>query len=139
MTSRVLSVLVVFFASIFVGWNLIGTTEKVQAQPVIPSYLELMSMTKPQIKEKSSVSIDTINIAVDVNTQEVSIKGTTDAVVNVTTTGKVKPVVKWRTKVKEVNTGFPKVSSIANLPEDVKPLSPFTKDFNNEEQEYFYA
>ena len=139
MTSRVLSVLVVFFASIFVGWNLIGTTEKVQAQPVIPSYLELMSMTKPQIKEKSSVSIDTINIAVDVNTQEVSIKGTTDAVVNVTTTGKVKPVVKWRTKVKEVNTGFPKVSSIANLPEDVKPPSPFTKDFNNEEQEYFYA
>lgn len=139
MTSRVLSVLVVFFASIFVGWNLIGTTEKVQAQPVIPSYLELMPMTKPQIKEKSSVSIDTINIAVDVNTQEVSIKGTTDAVVNVTTTGEVKPVVKWRTKVKEVNTGFPKVSSIANLPEDVKPLSPFTKDSNNEEQEYFYA
>ena len=98
MTSRVLSVLVVFLASIFVGWNLIGTTEKVQAQPVIPSYLELMSMTKPQIKEKSSVSIDTINIAVDVNTQEVSIKGTTDAVVNVTTTGEVKPVVKWRSK-----------------------------------------
>ena len=139
MTSRVLSVLVVFFASIFVGWNLIGTTEKVQAQPVIPSYLELMSMTKPQIKEKSSVSIDTINIAVDVNTQEVSIKGTTDAVVNVTTTGEIKPVVKWRTKVTEVNTGFPKVSSIANLPEDVKPLSPFTKDSKNEEQEYFYA
>lgn len=139
MTSRVLSVLVVFFASIFVGWNLIGTTEKVQAQPVIPSYLELMSMTKPQIKEKSSVSIDTINIAVDVNTQEVSIKGTTDAVVNVTTTGEIKPVVKWRTKVKEVNTGFPKVSSMANLPEDVKPLSPFTKDSKNEEQEYFYA
>lgn len=139
MTSRVLSVLVVFFASIFVGWNLIGTTEKVQAQPVIPSYLELMSMTKPQIKEKSSVSIDTINIAVDVNTQEVSIKGTTDAVVNVTTTGEIKPVVKWRTKVKEVNTGFPKVSSTANLPEDVKPLSPFTKDSKNEEQEYFYA
>lgn len=133
MTSRVLSVLVVFLASIFVGWNLIGTTEKVQAQSVIPSYLELMSITKPQIKEKSSVSIDTINIAVDVNTQEVSIKGTTDAVVNVTTTGEVKPVVKWRTKVKEVNTGFPKVSSIANLPEDVKPLSPFTKDSNNEE------
>lgn len=133
MTSRVLSVLVVFLASIFVGWNLIGTTEKVQAQLVIPSYLELMSMTKPQIKEKSSVSIDTINIAVDVNTQEVSIKGTTDAVVNVTTTGEVKPVVKWRTKVREVNTGFPKVSSIANLPEDVKPLSPFTKDSNNEE------
>lgn len=134
MTSRVLSVLVVFFASIFVGWNLVGTTEKVQAQPVIPSYLELMSMTKPQNVEKPSVSIDTITIAVDVNTQEVSVKGTTDAIVNVTTVGEVKPIVKWKTKVKEVNTGFPKVSSIATLPEDVKPLSPFTKDSNNEKE-----
>lgn len=134
MTSRVLSVLVVFFASIFVGWNLVGTTEKVQAQPVVPSYLELMSMTKPQNVEKPSVSIDTITIAVDVNTQEVSVKGTTDAVVNVTTVGEVKPIVKWRTKVKEVNTGFPKVSSVATLPEDVKPLSPFTKDSDNEKE-----
>lgn len=134
MTSRVLSVLVVFFASIFVGWNLVGTTEKVQAQPAIPSYLELMSITKPQNVEKPSVSIDTINIAVDVNTQEVSVKGTTDAVVNITTVGEVKPIVKWKTKVKEVNTGFPKVSSVATLPEDVKPLSPFTKDSNNEKE-----
>lgn len=134
MTSRVLSVLVVFFASIFVGWNLVGTTEKVQAVPAIPSYLELMSITKPQNVEKPSVSIDTINIAVDVNTQEVSVKGTTDAVVNITTVGEVKPIVKWKTKVKEVNTGFPKVSSVATLPEDVKPLSPFTKDSNNEKE-----
>ncbi len=134
MTSRVLSVLVVFFASIFVGWNLVGTTEKVQAQPAIPSYLELMSITKPQNVEKPSVSIDTINIAVDVNTQEVSVKGTTDAVVNITTVGEVKPIVKWKTKLKEVNTGFPKVSSVATLPEDVKPLSPFTKDSNNEKE-----
>lgn len=134
MTSRVLSVLVVFFASIFVGWNLVGTTEKVQAQPAIPSYLELMSITKPQNVEKPSVSIDTINIAVDVNTQEVSVKGTTDAVVNITTVGEVKPIVKWKTKVKEANTGFPKVSSVATLPEDVKPLSPFTKDSNNEKE-----
>lgn len=126
MTSRVLSVLIVFFASIFVGWNLIGTTEKVQAQPVIPSYLELTSMMKPQIKKELSVSIDTINVIVDVNTQEVSVKGTTDAIINVTTTGEIKPIVKWKTKIKEVNTGFPKVNSIANLPEDIKPVDPFT-------------
>lgn len=126
MTSRVLSVLIVFFASIFVGWNLIGTTEKVQAQPVIPSYLELTSMMKPQIKKELSVSIDTINVIVDVNTQEVSVKGTTDAIINVTTTGEIKPIVKWKTKIKEVNTGFPKVNSIANLPEDTKPVDPFT-------------
>lgn len=126
MTSRVLSVLIVFFASIFVGWNLVGITENVQAQPVIPSYLELTSIMKPQIKKELSVSIDTINVIVDVNTQEVSVKGTTDAIINVTTTGEIKPIVKWKTKIKEVNTGFPKVNSIANLPEDIKPVEPFT-------------
>ena len=123
MNSRIVSVVLIFFASIYIGWNLVNTTEVVQAQPVIPSYLELMSMTH----SKKSAGIDTINVSVDINTHEVSVNGTTDAIVNVTTTGEVKPIVKYRTKVKEVNTGFPKVSSIANLPEDVKPLSPFTK------------
>ena len=127
MNSRIVSVVLIFFASIYIGWNLINTTEVVQAQPVIPSYLALMSMTHSKTEEKKSAGIDTINVSVDINTHEVSVNGTTDAIVNVTTTGEVKPIVKYRTKVKEVNTGFPKVSSIANLPEDTKPLSPFTK------------
>lgn len=127
MSSRIVSVVLIFFASIYIGWNLVNTTEVVQAQPVIPSYLELMSMTHSKTEEKKSAGIDTINVSVDISTHEVSVNGTTDAIVNVTTTGEVKPIVKYRTKVKEVNTGFPKVSSIANLPEDTKPLSPFTK------------
>lgn len=127
MNSRIVSVVLMFFASIYIGWNLVNTTEVVQAQPVIPSYLELMSMTHSKTEEKKSVGVDTINVSVDINTHEVSVNGTTDAIVNVTTTGEVKPIVKYRTKVKEVNTGFPKVSSIANLPENTKPLSPFTK------------
>jgi hypothetical protein len=127
MNSRIVSVVLIFFASIYIGWNLINTTEVVQAQPVIPSYLELMSMTHSKTEEKKSAGIDTINVSVDISTHEVSVNGTTDAIVNVTTTGEIKPIVKYRTKVKEVNTGFPKVSSIANLPEDTKPLSPFTK------------
>lgn len=127
MNSRIVSVVLMFFASIYIGWNLVNTTEVVQAQPVIPSYLELMSMTHSKTEEKKSAGIDTINVSVDISTHEVSVNGTTDAIVNVTTTGEVKPIVKYRTKVKEVNTGFPKVSSIANLPEDTKPLSPFTK------------
>lgn len=127
MNSRIVSVVLIFFASIYIGWNLVNTTEVVQAQPVIPSYLELMSMTHSKTEEKKSAGIDTINVLVDISTHEVSVNGTTDAIVNVTTTGEVKPIVKYRTKVKEVNTGFPKVSSIANLPEDTKPLSPFTK------------
>ena len=127
MNSRIISVVLMFFASIYIGWNLVNTTEVVQAQPVIPSYLELMSMTHSKTEEKKSAGIDTINVSVDISTHEVSVNGTTDAIVNVTTIGEVKPIVKYRTKVKEVNTGFPKVSSIANLPEDTKPLSPFTK------------
>lgn len=127
MNSRIVSVVLMFFASIYIGWNLVNTTEVVQAQPVIPSYLELMSMTPSKTEEKKSAGIDTINVSVDISTHEVSVNGTTDAIVNVTTTGEIKPIVKYRTKVKEVNIGFPKVSSIANLPEDTKPLSPFTK------------
>lgn len=132
-----MSIAILFGASVLVGYNLIGTVEPVQAQqPVVPSYLELMSMMHSNSKkEESSVSkVDTITVSYDVNTQEVSVKGTTDAIVNVTTTGELKPVVKWRTKVKEVNTGFPKVRSVANLPEDVKPLSPFTKESQNEQE-----
>nr|DAO43063.1 MAG TPA: hypothetical protein [Caudoviricetes sp.] len=137
MNGRIISTAILFVASVLVGYNLIGTVEPIQAQqPVVPSYLELMSMMHSNSKkEESSVSkVDTITVSYDVNTQEVSVKGTTDAIVNVTTTGELKPVVKWRTKVKEVNTGFPKVRSIANLPEDVKPLSPFTKESQNEQE-----
>ena len=137
MNGRIMSTAILFVASVLVGYNLIGTVEPIQAQqPVVPSYLELMSMMRSNSKkEESSVSkVDTITVSYDVNTQEVSVKGTTDAIVNVTTTGELKPVVKWRTKVKEVNTGFPKVRSVANLPEDVKPLSPFTKESQNEQE-----
>lgn len=137
MNGRIMSTTILFVASVLVGYNLIGTVEPIQAQqPVVPSYLELMSMMHSNSKkEESSVSkVDTITVSYDVNTQEVSVKGTTDAIVNVTTTGELKPVVKWRTKVKEVNTGFPKVRSVANLPEDVKPLSPFTKESQNEQE-----
>lgn len=135
MNGRIMSIAILFGASVLVGYNLIGTIEPVQAQqPIVPSYLELMSMMHSNSKkEELSVSkVDTITVSYDVNTQEVSVKGTTDAIVNVTMTGELKPVVKWRTRVKEVNTGFPKVRSIANLPEDVKPLSPFTKANVNE-------
>lgn len=135
MNGRILSTAILFVASILVGYNLIGTVEPVQAQqPVVPSYLELMSMMHSNSKkEESSVSkVDTITVSYDVNTQEVSVRGTTDAIVNVTTTGELKPIVKWRTKVKEVNTGYPKVRSIARMPEDTKPIEPFTKVNTNE-------
>lgn len=135
MNGRIMSIAILFGASVLVGYNLIGTIEPIQAQqPVVPSYLELMSMMHSNSKkEESSVSkVDTITVSYDVNTQEVSVKGTTDAIVNVTTTGELKPVVKWRTRVKEVNKGYPKVQSIARMPEDAKPIEPFTKANMNE-------
>lgn len=133
MNNRILSAVCLFLASAFVGYNIISTVEPVQAQPpVVPSYLEMLSMMHSNQKVQSVSKVDTIEVSYDVNTQEVSVKGTTDAIVNVTTTGELKPVVKWKTRVKEVNTGYPKVSSIANLPEDTKPISPFTKDFGYE-------
>ena len=133
MNNRILSAVCLFLASAFVGYNLISTVEPVQAQqPVMPSYLEMLSMMHSNQKAQSVSRVDTIEVSYDINTQEVSVKGTTDAIVNVTTTGELKPLVKWKTRVKEVNTGYPKVSSIANLPEDIKPISPFTKDFGYE-------
>lgn len=129
MNNRILSAVCLFLASAFVGYNIISTVEPVQAQPpVVPSYLEMLSMMYSNQKVQSVSKVDTIEVSYDVNTQEVSVKGTTDAIVNVTTTGELKPVVKWKTRVKEVDTGYPKVSSIANLPKDTKPISPFTKN-----------
>ena len=130
MNNRMLTVVGMFVVSVFIGRQMFATTEVIQAQPVIPSIVELPNFPKVIKEEKKSV--DEINVEVDLSTLEVSVKGTTDAKVNVKTTGEPKPVVKWRTKVKEVNTGFPKVRSIANLPEDVKPLSPFTKESQDE-------
>lgn len=125
MNIRVLAVIAIFLASVYVGRGLINT-ETVQAQPVTPSYLEMLSLTQPKVEETKSESVDTIDIVYNKETQEVSIKGTSDAYVNVTTTGKQKPVVKWKTKiVKEKGGGYPYVKSIGQIPDSTKAISPF--------------
>ena len=55
-------------------------------------------------------------------------KGTTDAKVNVKTTGEPKPVVKWKTKVieKTNSTGYPKVNAISKVSDDESPATPLT-------------
>lgn len=130
MNSRILSAVGLFIASIFVGYNILSTVEPVQAQqPVIPSYLELMSMMHSNKEAKSVSKVDTIEVSYDVNTQEVSVKGTADAIVNVTTTGELKPVVKWRTKVieKEAASGYPYIKSVGIMPDSIKAISPLSK------------
>ena len=99
MNNRMLTVVGMFVVSVFIGRQMFATTEVIQAQPVMPSIVELPNFPKVIKEEKKSV--DEIDVEVDLSTLEVSVKGTTDAKVNVKTTGEPKPVVKWKTKVIE--------------------------------------
>lgn len=124
MTVRIVSVVSMFIASIFVGYNLLPT-EKVQAQPLVVSPIEIPYFNKIQSKE--TMSTPEIDVQVDLSTNEVSVKGTVDAKVNVTTVGEPKPIVKWKTRVKkEVHRdtiGYPYVKSVGHMPTDSKPIS----------------
>lgn len=117
MTSRFLSVISIFVLAFIIGTNLLST-ESVQAQAVPVAPLELSFVTAPV---KQSVSVDTFNVSYDINTREVSVKGSADAIVNVTVTGEVKPAIKYRTV--EKNTGYPYIRSMSKISD--KPISPF--------------
>lgn len=82
----------------------------------------------PKVIKEEKESVDEINVEVDLSTLEVSVKGTTDAKVNVKTTGEPKPVVKWKTKVieKTNSTGYPKVNAISKVSDDESPATPLT-------------
>ena len=123
MNTRMLTVVGMFAVSVLIGRQMFATTEVIQAQPVIPSIVELPSFPKVIKEEKKSV--DKIDVEVDLSTLNVSVKGTTDAIVNVKTVGEPTPVVKWKTKVieKENSTGYPYVKSIGRVSDDELPQS----------------
>lgn len=123
MTSRFLSVISIFVLAFIIGTNLLST-ESVQAQAVPVAPLELSFVTAPV---KQSVSVDTFNVSYDINTREVSVKGSADAIVNVTVTGEIKPVIKYRTI--EKNTGYPYIKSMSKISD--KPISPFNYEQSN--------
>ena len=127
MNNRMLTVVGMFVVSVFIGRQMFATTEVIQAQPVIPSIVELPNFPKVIKEEKKSV--DEINVEVDLSTLEVSVKGTTDAKVNVKTIGEPKPIVKWRTKTieKEVASGYPYIKSVGTMPDSIKAISPLSK------------
>ena len=116
-----------FIASCIIGFGLRQTVTVVQAAPVIPSPIEMPKF--PIVNSEENKSVDKIDVEVDLSTLEVSVKGTTDAIVNVKTTGEPKPVVKWRTKVVEklTSTGYPKVCSISRVSDDESPVTPLSK------------
>ena len=124
MNNRMLTVVGMFVVSVFIGRQMFATTEVIQ--PVIPSIVELPNFPKVIKEEKKSV--DEIDVEVDLSTLEVSVKGTTDAKVNVKTTSEPKPVVKWKTKVieKTNSTGYPKVKAISKVSDDESPATPLT-------------
>lgn len=127
MTVRVLSVVSMFIVSIFIGYNMFNSTEKLQAQtPVVPSYLEMLSISKSKVEERPSVT--EIDVSIDLSTKEVTVKGTSDAIVNISTFGEPTPIVKYKTKLKRdtVSTGYPYVNSIGKLNAD--PISPFSHE-----------
>ena len=127
MNNRMLTVVGMFVVSVFIGRQMFATTEVIQAQPVMPSIVELPNFPKVIKEEKKSV--DEIDVEVDLSTLEVSVKGTTDAIVNVKTIGEPKPIVKWRTKVieKEAASGYPYIKSVGIMPDSIKAISPLSK------------
>ena len=126
MNFRFITAVGMFIASCIIGFGLRQTVTVVQAAPVIPSPIEMPKF--PIVNSEESKSVDKIDVEVDLSTLEVSVKGTTDAKVNVKTTGEPKPVVKWKTKVieKTNSTGYPKVNAISKVSDDESPATPLT-------------
>ena len=112
-----------FIASCIIGFGLQQTVTVVQAAPVIPSPIEMPKF--PIVNSEENKSVDKIDVEVDLSTLEVSVKGTTDAIVNVKTIGEPKPIVKWRTKT--VASGYPYIKSVGTMPDSVKAISPLSK------------
>lgn len=127
MNFRIITAVGMFIASCIIGFGLRQTVTVVQAAPVIPSPIEMPKF--PIANNEVKKSVDKIDVEVDLSTLEVSVKGTTDAIVNVKTTGEPKPVVKWRTKVIEklTSTGYPKVRSVSRVSDDESPVTPLSK------------
>ena len=126
MNFRFITAVGMFIASCIIGFGLRQTVTVVQAAPVIPSPIEMPKF--PIVNSEENKSVDKIDVEVDLSTLEVSVKGTTDAKVNVKTTGEPKPVVKWKTKVieKTNSTGYPKVKAISKVSDDESPTTPLT-------------
>lgn len=102
MTAKFLSVMTVLIASFLIGFNSTNITEEVKAMP-IPTHVELPRFIPiaHSVKEQSA----TVDINVDLKSNEVSVKGTADA--NVKIVQKDKPVIKYRTKIIKDTTVVP--------------------------------
>lgn len=96
--------------SIFIGRGLILNAEQVKASP--PIILSPLEFPKKEIVK----SVEYINVNVDWETQNVSVTGATEAIVDVTTSGKITPKVIYKKVIQEkvVKTGYPFTKAIYN-------------------------
>lgn len=128
MKSKSLTVVSMFIASILVGYNMFPSVQPVQAAPpVIPLAIEVPILAK-ELPEQAETPV--IDIEYNLETENISISGTTDAHVNFKTVGKQKPIVKWRTKVKEVpiSTGYPHIKAMTKVNSDEKPTLTYANE-----------
>ena len=102
MKSRTLTVVAMFLASALVGYNMFPSIQSVQAAPQLnPLVVELPQLNLPSTNDPQPESA-VIDVEYNLETQELTVHGNTDAQVNFRTVGEVKPIVKWKTKIKEV-------------------------------------
>lgn len=125
MKSKILTVTGMFLASVLIGYNMFPSIQSVQAAPPLtPLVLEMpqLVLTSPDPVSKEP---STINVEYNVETQELTVNGNTDAHVNFRAVGEIKPIVKWKTKIKEVpvETGYPFIKGMTKVTESLPSLS----------------
>lgn len=100
----------ILILSILIGRGLILNIEQVKAGP--PIILSPLEFPKKEIVK----SVEHINVNVDWETQNISVTGATEAIVDVTTSGKITPKVIYKKVIQEkvVKTGYPFTKAIYN-------------------------
>lgn len=114
-----------FLAIVFVLSCVGGYTLDLSAEPAIaspPIFVNPIDLISYKDIQKPAEVID---VEVNVETNEVTVKGNVDATVNVRTIGEVKPKVIRKTvyKTDTVKTGYPLLRSMIKVKE--QPVSPF--------------
>lgn len=112
---------IVFALSCVAGYTLDLSAEPAMASP--PIFVNPIDLISHKNVQKSTEVID---VEINVETNEITVKGNVDATVNVRAIGEVKPKVVRKTvyKTDTINTGYPLLRSMIKVEE--KPVSPLS-------------
>lgn len=111
---------IVFALSCVGGYTLDLSAEPAMASP--PIFVNPIDLISHKDIQKPTEVID---VEINVETSEITVKGNVDATVNVRTIGEVKPKVIRKTvyKTDTIKTGYPLLKSMIKVKEE--PVSPF--------------